>query len=1228
MIEGFKRYLFLILAILALVVAVVVEHGLLKNNPEKILLKDFQEKLLEKEANLDNHLKEIYGIIKGKGFSGDYSESLHSLNQCMENEGSGFLVYEGTELKFWSDQVISFSNHLDSINLNERLVRLPNGIYLAKKLKSGNLTAEGLILIRNSYPHENVYLQNSFQKDFKLPDEYKILQEPKKNAFPVYSKSGDYLFSVLPAGDVLCTKSQLYLPGFIYLLMLVFALIFVRCEFKKSSQPLILKLSVLTWGLFIFYWLHILFQYPKVFYILDFFSPDYFGYSIWLPSLGDYSLVSLFFFFCTLNFKPDLEINLTIPGKLLPAKVVLFVKLSGLGIIYIAINHFIRILIENSSFSFPLNHITELTTQSVIAYFSISLLLLGLAILTIKITEVLREVFSAKEIIFTTLMAALILLLIQYVFASVSLPVIALFIIFIILLLVFNKDYFRQFTLSYLIILVSLFSLYSLFIIYGTVSDKERGALRHYAFNLETKHDPAAELLLLRIQNQINVDSVIPTLLIPPYDEVPELDNYIVNRYFGGYFRSYDVQVTSCTGADSLDIQPDNITVPCFPYFDERIEREGLEVEGTNFYFMDDINGRITYFGKLHYPLSFDSTGITVFIELNSSVVSEGIGYPELLMDRSMIKPESYKWFDYAIYVDGQLVDQHGDFDYNENLLFYNFPDEELNYLKTVGHEHIINHIREGNYVVVSRNVYGFLEYLISFPYLFVFYFLLTVVFLLTWNKSLRKRSMVFDLKFKVQAAIISIILLSLLVVALGTVFYNVDTYRTKHRDDLNEKMKSVAEEIEMRKDKIKDPTPENLDWLFNELFKLSNIFRTDINIYGVNGELIATSRPEIYEKGLISTRMNSDAYFELDSRFRINFSQPEKIGALSYLSAYKPIFNDAGTQYLGFINLPYFTRQDTYRQEITTFIVAFINLYVILFLASIIVAVFLSNQITKPLTLIRENLRKMQLGKRSEPIDYARNDEIGSLVKEYNKKVDELAASAELLARSERESAWREMAKQIAHEIKNPLTPMKLNIQYLQRLKNDPKELEDNIEKVTRLLIEQIDDLSSIATEFSSFAQIPTARNQIFNISEQLHKVINLFETHEKTNIHINFEGAEDIRVNADREQFSRAIINLVKNAIQAIPAGQEGIIGIYLARNGDYTQIRITDNGTGIPEELQEKMFSPSFTTKSSGMGLGLAIVKNIAENFNGHIWFETFPGKGTTFFIEIPVFEGSIK
>lgn len=200
----------------------------------------------------------------------------------------------------------------------------------------------------------------------------------------------------------------------------------------------------------------------------------------------------------------------------------------------------------------------------------------------------------------------------------------------------------------------------------------------------------------------------------------------------------------------------------------------------------------------------------------------------------------------------------------------------------------------------------------------------------------------------------------------------------------------------------------------------------------------------------------------------------------------------------------------------------------------------------------------------------------------------------------------------------------MKLNIQHLQRTKGKNKEYNEFLERVTATLIEQIDNLSDIATEFSNFAKIPMARNQVFVLADQLQKVIDLYETHNRAHIEFYPGDYKNIKVNADREQLARAIINLIKNGIQAIPDDKVGLIKISMSRREHMAVISVADNGTGIPEELQSKMFSPSFTTKTSGMGLGLSIVKNIVENFAGRIWFETDLKKGTTFILEIPVYE----
>lgn len=1219
-----KKYSLILLAVCCFAAAAVLENDLLQKHPEKRLIAGFQRKLIEKESRLDNYLEEITRLTSEPGFAESYLSVLAPYNFLLENRGFGFLVYRNNKLIYWSDRAIAFSDNLPFSNEElGPLIHFPNGYYLIHQKEANGFLLVGLVLVKYDYSHENQYLHNAFYDDFSLPDSYRLLKATAEKGYPVKNLHGETVFAVAPAGEYFCLRTQLYFPAIIYFAGLILMLFGLRRLISGLEQSLGVKLMVTGAALFLIYWLHILFHIPKVFSYLDFFSPSYFAVSYWLPSLGDFFLFAVFSFFFMLNLYWDfrfllLENNSGVHRKYLA---VMLIFLSGLS--FLAVNHFIRVLIYNSSFSYTLNRINEITLQTIIGMTSIMLLLLGVILFSIRVAGELRRFFAPREIFVMGVAVTLFLVAIQVLlFPAPALPVILFFLLIMLLSVVFSRKTSRKFGMSYLILYVAILTIYSLESIYRITVVKEREVQKLMATNLVAEHDPAAEVFLTEIQAQIRLDSNIPHYLILPSEN---LEQYLERTYFSGFFRQYDLQITICTGSDSVRVQPDNVTEPCFPFFDEMIKNQGFPVPGTNFYYMDNMNGRISYFGRLHYPLSSDSLGVSVFIELNSKILSEGIGFPELLIDRSMRKPESYKRFDYAKYYGGELVNRHGSYPYNYYIYSYNFKDAEFDYNTWDGYEHLIHHTRQDNYVIVSRSLYTIIDYLISFPYLFVFYFVFSLIALFLIQPSFRKRKILFDLKFRIQAAIISIVFVSLLVVALGTILYNVEEYRSRHREDLDEKMNAISEEIDMRLEDVETITPELKDWMALELVKLSNIFKTDINIYGVEGKLLVSSRPEVFAKGLVSDKISMPAYFELFENFQTNYFQPEKIGNLNYLSAYEPIINNRG-EYLGFINLPYFTRQDKYNQEISTFIVAFINLYVLLFLASLLVAVFISNQITRPLVVIRENLRKIELGKRNEPINYGRNDEIGNLVKEYNKKVDELSVSAELLARSERETAWREMAKQVAHEIKNPLTPMKLNIQHLQRFKGTEKEYQAYIDRVARTLIEQIDTLSEIATEFSNFAQIPTARRQVFNLSVQISKVIELFENHDKVQIEFKASRCKELEVFADREQLSRALINLIKNGIQAIPEGKAGKITITLSKKDYLAVIAVADNGSGIPAELQEKMFSPSFTTKSSGMGLGLAIVKNIVENFRGRVWYETELNKGSVFYLEIPIYEHS--
>jgi two-component system, NtrC family, nitrogen regulation sensor histidine kinase NtrY len=1220
--RSFLKYIFLALALVTTLIAAFIENGLLFKNPEVSLLDRFQMKLQQKEILLDADLQKIRTLTSHPGFSYNYLSELSLFNNSLENRGTGFLIYRKGKLLYWSDRSIAFRENLPvGYEENSKIVHFPNGYYLTRTLATDSLSIIGLILVKSDYPHENQFLVNDFYEDLKLPETFELVKPGSASAIPIRNIDGENVFDILPRGELLCSKSQLIIPGLLYLAGIIFLLLFFRRLISQMNPSHGIRLLLTASLLFIIYWIHILFRFPKVFYHLEYFSPAQFAYSFWLPSLGDFFILSLLFFYFMMNLYRDLRIvhierGLEVPRRYISAGLIIM-----MSIFYLLVDFFIRKLIYNSSFSFTLNQINEIKLQTALGIASMMLLLFGLVLVTIRIIDETRKFLSTRDTAVILLLIIFTVGAVYWILTNVFFPQpLILFAVISIITATFSPSDSRKFGMSYLIVFISIITLFSLEVIYRITVQKEREVQKLLAVTLVAEHDPAAEVFLAEIQQQINVDPNIPGYLMQPYEN---LEEYLELTYFSGYFRQYDLQITICSGSDSLIIQPQNTMVPCFPFFDRMIEKEGNPLPGTSFYYMDNMNGRISYFGKIHYPLTSDSIGISIFMELNSKILSEGIGFPELLIDKSMRKPSSFNRFEYAKYYGGELVDRHGDYQYNYYIYSYDFDDNEFTYSSWDGYEHLIYGTRQDNYIIVSRSLYTFVDYLISFPYLFVFYFAFSLLTLLFIRPSFRRIRYRIDLKVRIQVAIISIVFVSLLLVALGTIFYNIKEYRSRLQEDLNGKMNFISVEIDMRLENLESITPDMEEWFTRELVKLSNIFTTDINIYGIDGSLIVSSRPELFSKGLVSRKISSQAYYELFENFQINYFQPEKIGKLSYLSAYSPIINNNG-EYLGFINLPYFTHQDKYSQEISTFIVAFINLYVLLFLASVFVALFIANQITRPLVAIRENLRKIELGKRNEPINYRKDDEIGKLVKEYNKKVDELAVSAELLARSERESAWREMAKQIAHEIKNPLTPMKLSIQHLQRFKAEGEEYRETVNRISQTLIHQIETLSEIATEFSNFAKIPTARKQEFSLAGQIRKVIELYENDDRITLLFDDGGNSNLKVFADREQLSRALINLIKNGIQAIPKDRAGKIEIRLKRRDHFVVISLSDNGSGIPEELQEKMFSPNFTTKTSGMGLGLAIVKSIVENFSGRIWFETGTDEGTTFYIEIPVYE----
>ena len=410
----------------------------------------------------------------------------------------------------------------------------------------------------------------------------------------------------------------------------------------------------------------------------------------------------------------------------------------------------------------------------------------------------------------------------------------------------------------------------------------------------------------------------------------------------------------------------------------------------------------------------------------------------------------------------------------------------------------------------------------------------------------------------------------------------------------------------------------ENLGLIFKDkIYEIADNLNVEFNMYDLEGTLVKSSKPS-FENDSISKCISANILSELNHSFDKRHVEQNAVLGGDYRSSYT-VFTDSKAKPLGILNVPYFEDDSFNDAELKEFLVRLGYAYFFMILVAVAFAYFVSKFITRSLKTISDKMNETRLEKHNKKIELkGASQEISVLVESYNSMIDELEESAVQLAQSEREQAWREMAKQVAHEIKNPLTPMRLSVQSFQR-KFDPSDpkIHQKVEEYSKTLIQQIDTMSSIASAFSNFAKMPAQKNEMLNIVEVVNLALDIF-----TEDYITFHSSEKkIIAKFDRTQLIRVVTNLVKNAIQAIPERQEPKITVKVYSQEDTVFISVEDNGNGISEENRAKVFEPKFTTKSSGMGLGLPMLKKIIETFNGSITFTSQEGKGTTFIVSFP-------
>jgi two-component system nitrogen regulation sensor histidine kinase NtrY len=1233
--RSLKKYKYWLFTVLLFILAVCVEQYYIgKSNDVRYWSKMVSIRLCNAQKDLKNSLNKIAKTIGSNGVVPDCTNNI--------DVGRGFLVliYKDQLLSYWSDNLPAINNHLILESGNNQLIRLKNGWYQViwpdnvRLIKNGSTyRIIGLLLIKNEYAYQNQYLSNKFNPELNLPDYADIQVTGFKDEAAVLTNNGHYLFSLNFKKYGQGGNFNNLISLFLYALAAFLALLLIHRAVKALLRQSIANIWIVIVAIELLRWLMIYYKWPIAIYKTTLFNPSIYSTSFYFNSLGDLLLNVLLFFYIILSVYPFLY-QLYSPIEQLRkykwSMAFIVIALCGIYGAGLYIHYLVSGLIISSRIVFSFNNIFELDRFSFVGFLIFCVLFFSFHFLTdgvLRLVKRFKLSITEKLTLFMLSLCIFLFVMLMMKQAGVlsgGFNAFAMAVGMVVLVQYYHEGNDYNFSLTKGIAAIIIFSLYGAHTIFVLDAAKEEINRKVLAVKLESNHDYNAEQLFADISEKMLVDKVLLSTIYNSDNPQIAIDKRIRQLYFKGYWQKYDLNVMcfDSLGNNLLKNNKNNLS-----HFDRMINEQGETSNIAMLHFIHTSSGRTAYVAKIPLRDSENKNKLygNIIINIESKFLQEDKGFPELVLSDNLNTPNELSGYSYARYKNGQMVSRFGSFAYNYSLSTLNIIDG-FEYHNFDGYSHLYYKAKDNSLIVISKPLQGIVEYVTLFFYIFSLILLFVFVVMIVGRVPSNYFSQQLSFKIRIQLSILAIVIVSLFIVGGGTVYYFIAKYNAQQYDFVLRETSSILLDIESWLNENERITFD--DETMVEMSELSA--KADFNIYDVQGDLMFSTQPKIIDRGIISTKMPWQTWYEFSFFKKSQSVHNERIGKLTYIAAYEPIRNIHGLV-VGYLNLPYFSKQTELRKEISSFLITLINVYALLFVLAITTAYFLSIRITRPLRLIQDSLANLSLNKKNKLIEWEKKDEIGALISEYNRMVNELANSAEMLAKSERETAWTEMAKQVAHEIKNPLTPMKLSLQYLQKaMKEKTGDVDKLFTRITHSLIQQIDDLSLIATAFSSFAQMPDANNELINLEQIVRNTVNLYK--QVDNVTIEYSQAiiasqqqTPLYVFADKEQLFRVFSNLTKNAIQAIPDGKQGLIKMEIFSDEDAYIVAISDNGIGISDEGRHKIFMPNFTTKSTGTGLGLAMIKNIMESMGGKIWFESHVGIGTTFFVKITKYKG---
>lgn len=1177
--------------IIALLVSIAAGFlcGLLydKSAGKSIQLKSIQNAVSKKEALAERTLDQL-----SKTFQPQSPDS----SLLKNSDDIAYYVFSRHGLLLWTDNQPDISTLCVEESNETRFIQLSNTACIYKSLVKDSLTFVALVKIKINYPVENELLVSKFISGLHVPATTGISEQPDASDYRIFSRENKFLFSLTEPQNPAHNNVWAY-AGIVFfcLSFALFFLLYTNSYRFFGNNFGIKQYWAITAAVAFITALSLFFNFPTILYWSGFFSPFEYASNSFLASILHLTIATGFLFAAVYLFY--FRVNSSSQKVFSPIISALY------PIFFLTIFYMLSGLVYHSSFRMNILHFEDISFNRFWIHF---LVLLWGASLILIFYKSRSKHFLKKSILFDAVYLVITAIFSWFIFGndagffiiSYAGMTIALYLPIVI------KKHFNIYVLMawWIFVFINFFVWNTLALDAQKKTAKYEALCKNVLINGSSGNDAMADILLEELDSKISADENISRMVVHP-DSILSASSYINQSYLRGFWNKYDVR---------LSVMPKNSDQA--QAYENYILTVGMQLKNTHFYSVPASFNDMSYLGI--FPVS-ESDSIQFYLEFYPRKNFKSYSFPNLF---TPITPDiqTQLGISTAKYESGHLLFSTGNSDFPEND---NWMNKRLNNFDNQTYNGKKFYIyKDNNTQIVLTEDYpaqtsGVLLYIF---YLGIIYLLIISIYTSLYQLSRRRWKVKIGLTAKFQYSFIALLVLSFVGIFYVSVNFIRQKYSEEQRLNIENKKNFIQKELQEVYYWSRDLSTINQQTLNFDLQELSYKYQTDIHVYDNNGILVGSSQPLIFNRSLIGRLISPQPFFAQ----KTDMITHENIGELNYLTGYTDFYNGDYLQ-IGYIAVPKYFSQAEIRSEIESFLAVIVHIYLIIIILVIFLSLFIGKQLSAPLNMIQQKLRQMRFGARNEKIDYSLNDEIGQLVAQYNKTVDELEKSARMLAQSERESAWKTMARQIAHEINNPLTPMKLTIQQLQRTyQMNDERFADYFVKSTKTLIEQIDNLSRIAATFSNFARMPEAHFERMDVAERLFSVVQLFDSNNE-DCEIKFAGNNSgIFIFADPEQLTQVFNNLLKNALQSIPSDRKGIIVVKTSKSEKNVIVEITDNGCGIPDEVAAKLFTPNFTTKSTGMGLGLSISKNIVEMAGGSITFNTSPDEGTTFKIVLPL------